>query len=313
MRRWWAPVLAALVLLGAVGGAWAVTRGADARDPIVAAVSAAPDGSRSVSVTVWSRLPKSLDQASLQDLTSVSILAEYADELKDWTLTDLDWEASIATKDGQVLVLGLGELDEKTAKKPWDDAAFASTFGKVEVHGRTLIASPSDQALDAVVSTLSGRTTSLMADRAVASLVSATPGRAMAQLQSGTLACDPDRDPGLDADEIEALRRLEEQHAPLADPRWMMRALGTDPRRYVFATAFDTPDVARQQATIRAALTTGSFLGRYGKVEDSLIERSARVDGAAAVFDFEPTAEAEPYMVDSGPVVFAGCSVPRPG
>src|SRR5690606_23447628 len=116
MRRWPAALVATLVLLGVMGGAWAVTRGDDARDPIVAAVSAAPEGSRSVSITAWSRLPESLDKASLQDLTSVSIIAEYADQLESrfgWKLTDLDWEASISTPDGQVLVLGLGDLDAK--------------------------------------------------------------------------------------------------------------------------------------------------------------------------------------------------------
>lgn len=301
-------------MLGVVGGAWAVTRGGDARDPIVAAASAAPDGSRSVSVTAWSRLPRSLDKASLQDLTSVSIIAEYADELEDgfgWELTDLDWEASISTTDGQVLVLGLGDLDQQTAMKPWADDAFAATFGKAEVHQGVLVASPSDDALGSVVSTLRGRTPSLLADRGVASLVQSVTGQATAELRSRALVCDPDRDSGLDDDEIEALRRIEERHGSLTDPAWLMRALGTHPRRYVFGAAFDTTDTAREQLKIRTALTTGPFLGRYGKVEDSLRDLRAHADGDTVILDFRPTAEAEPYMVDSGPVVFAGCAVPR--
>jgi len=312
MRRWPAALVATLVLIGVMGGAWAVTRGDDARDPIVAAVSAAPQGSRSVSITAWSRLPESLDKASLQDLTSVSIIAEYADQLQSrfgWKLTDLDWEASISTPDGQVLVLGLGDLDAKTAKKPWADDAFAATFGKAEVHQGVLVASPSDQALDAVMSTLHGRSPSLMTVRGVTSLTHAMTGRAAAELRSGTLVCDPDRDSGLDDDEIEALRRVEERHGSLTDPAWTMRALGTDPRRYVFGAVFDSPDVARGQLDVRTALTTGSFLGRYGKVEDSLTDLHAQVDGGAVIFDFEPTAEAEHYMVGSGPIVFSGCAV----
>jgi len=313
MRRWPAALVATLVLLGVMGGAWAVTRGDDARDPIVAAVSAAPEGSRSVSITAWSRLPESLDKASLQDLTSVSIIAEYADQLESrfgWKLTDLDWEASISTADGQVLVLGLGQLDATTAEKPWADDAFAATFGKVEIHQGVLVASPSDQALDSVVSTLRGLSPSLMADRGVATLTQAMTGRSTAALQSGALVCD--RDSGLENDEVEALRRIEERHGSLTDPVWMMRALGTEPRRYVFGAAFDTSDTAREQREIRTALTAGSFLGRYGKVEDSLRDLRAHVDGGAVILDFRPTAEAEPYMVDSGPVVFSGCAVRGP-
>jgi len=324
-----AAVLVVVLAVVLVVGAWLVTRGGDARDPITSAVSVAPAGSRSVAVTVWSRLPNSTDRAALSDLTSVSIVSEFSDELDEllgWRPSDLSWEAAIVTPAGQAVVLGLGSLDadavddglEQIGDRDGDSwlisrasNSFIVNFTHIRVvrSAGVLIASAQPEALDEVVATVRGWQPSLMTDRGVATLTQAAAGRASALFQGGPKLCS-NPDSGLDVDEVAALRQVEARHGALTNPTWLMRALGTSPRRYVFGTAFADADTARSQLDVRQVLTSGSFLGRYGKVEDALTDLRSAVDGSTVTFDFAPADRPEPYMTNSGPVIFAGCSVP---
>lgn|GEM_PF-6409860 len=328
-------VVSVLLILGSVGGAWAFTRGGDRRDAVAAAVDAAPLGSGTVDVTVWSRLPASIDQAALQDLTTRSVVAPLADEIDDrlgWSPAALAWESFVRTPEGPLLVLGLGTLDPAQVDQAWSrvgerdgdgwvlkdgggtSSDFADTFRHVRVlrDRSLLVAAPDERALRLGVSTVRGRTRSLLADRGVADLVRQALGRDSVMIQAREALCaDQSR---LDDDETVALRRVERRHGRLADPTWGLRALGTRPdRRYLFATAFTDPGVAREQLDVRRALTTGSFIGRSGTVQESLRDARAQADGSVVVLDLAPTADAEDYMAAVGPVAFSGCAVPGRG
>lgn len=330
-----ALVVAVLIVAGSIGGAWALTRGGDRRDAVAAAVDAAPIGSGTVDVTVWSRLPASIDQASLRDLTTRSLVAPLADEITDrlgWSPSDLRWESFVRTPRGSLLVLDLGALDPARVDRSWSVVAdrdgdgwvlsdsgdtssdFTDTFRHVRVlRDRSLLIAGSNAATVRLgVSTVRGSTPSLLADRGVSDLVKQALGRDTVMLQAREALCaDQSR---LDDDEVSALRRVERRHGRLADPTWGLRALGTRPdRRYLFATAFADPGTAREQVDVRRALTTGPFIGRYDTVQKSLRDLRVNVDGSAVVLDLAPTADAEDYMAAVGPVVFSGCAAPGPG
>ena len=126
MRPGRSTAFAAVLLVAVVGGSVVVTRGdAARRDPIAAAVDSVPLRSGTIDVTVWSRVRDSIDEAGLRDVTTRSVLATIADETRTqlgWTPADLDWEVHTTLPSGTVVVLALGDVDDRTVRRGLDDA-----------------------------------------------------------------------------------------------------------------------------------------------------------------------------------------------
>ncbi len=333
MRRALTGLVAAAVAVGSVAAAWAVTRdGADGRGPVTAAVDAVPLGAGTVDVTVWQRLPGSVDDAVLRDLSTRSVVAPLDDELRErfgWSVTDLGWETYARTPEGGVVVLGLGDLDAGEVDEAFGSVAdrdgsgwrikdasgasssFAATFAHVRVlrAQHVLVAGETAEALTATVATVRGRERSLLADPRVRDLLDGVRDADAFWLQRREALCAEDR---VEGDEATAVRRVEAQNSRLVDPVWGLRAIVDRPeRRLAFGTAFATPSVAREQALVREALTRGPFIGRGGAVAEQLVDLRATVDGSAVLLDLATTDDTEDLMSDVGPVVFAGCAVPR--
>jgi hypothetical protein len=96
----------------------------------------------------------------------------------------------------------------------------------------------------------------------------------------------------------------------LARPEFAGRALDAGSRTSEtmrFALGFRSPEVAAGQARSRAALASGPFIGRSGRVEDSLVLRSTSVRGSTAVLRFRHDPDSAAYMTGDGPLLFAGC------
>lgn len=321
---------ALLVLVAVTGGAVVATRGQAAeRDPLGAAVDALPGIALTADVTVWSRIRGGLDDASLRDVTTRSTIAVLAGEMRErlgWDPTDLDWESFTTFGDGGVTVVSLGRVSNREVRSSfrdltggrgdvWDigsadvSSDFAVTFQRARLlPERRMLVLGSPGAVAEAVDTIEGRGGSLLDQRPVADLVRSLGDVASVSLQERAVACQDD---GLGDDERAALVRA--AGAPLVDPLWSARALLDDtPQRLVSALAFASPQQARDQLAARVPLTSGEFVGRGGRVEDSLRDLRAAADGAVTVLDLELTPEAELFMAGTGPVVFSGCAVPSP-
>ena len=295
-------VVAVVVSAVAIGGAWFFTQGGDARDPIAQAMAAAPHGSTAISVTAWSRLPEFPDRL----LTSRSVGADLDEDLEAQgeSVGDLDWDASITTPKGPVVVLSLGSVDGAVVK-----SLLAETF-EIAKHDKTrnvVLASNFQPAIELVDDTIRGAHSSLLSDRAAASVAAKVAGSGAAVFDNGSAKCAVPTD--LEGDEISAVQQVEGRFGRLEDPQWMVRALNDQADQYVFAEGFSSPDQARAQQPIREAFTSGRFIGRLGAVEDSLTKPRTSVGGAVVTHTFTPTTDSEPYLVDAGPVLFNGCAV----
>lgn len=326
-------VLPVVLVLGALGAGWGLTRSPQQRAPLAAALDALPASTGTVDYTRWDSIDGSLDDAALRGVTTRSVLVAVAGEMQQvlgWSATDLAWEAYGRTDGGAVSVLGLGSVSVQRAERSFeaigsglgdDDHAwqldagtstsqdFAAAFGWVRVvPDRGLVIGAADQAsLDAATAAVDGSAPSLLRERPVADLARRFAGVDSLLLQDRRFLCASSID-GQDGTGDQLSAALDGV-GRLADPVWGGRALTDgDPQRIVFAAAFGSDDAARDQAGVRRVLTVGSFVGRSGRVADSLVDPRPSVDGTVVGFDFALTDEGEQFMTDTGPVVFAGCA-----
>lgn len=325
---------ALILLVAGLGAGLAASQGAEQRAPFAAALDVLPTTTATVDYTDWSRIDSSLDDAALAGLTTRSVLAPLDTEMRDllgWSVTGLHWEAYGRTDGGAVTALGLGDVTVARAERSFaalgaavgdgthvyrlaDDvrasADFTSTFAwtGVVADRDLVLAAPDRASLEAAMAAVSGGGRSLLSVRAVADLARPLGGATSVLLQNRQFLClssaiDP-------ADEASG-RQLSAALGPsrLADPDWGARALvGTAPQRIVFAVAFGSDAVARDQIRVRQGLASGPFVGRSGQVSDSLRDLRAAVDDAVVSLDFALTPEGEQFMTDTGPVVFASCA-----
>ncbi|MRJ75193.1 hypothetical protein GEV29_01445 [Aeromicrobium sp. SMF47] len=280
------------------------------------------------------------DDAALRDLSTRSVLAESVEPMHasyGWSVADLEWEsygqaaggaAMVArtssrisfadvekrlralgyTRDGAVWTLG----DEGRVRV---GPALASALGTVALlPGRRLVVATSSAAYAPVVlATIRGDEPSLLARRPVADIAGQLSGSASALVQAQREACRStavgEGDPDVAAQADAAVART----GGLAAPRYAGRGLVDGPRRQHirFAWAYASPRVAADQLETRTSLATGPFIGRSGRVEDSLDLVSATVRGSAAALRFDLDPDRGAYMSGEGPLLFAACPASR--
>lgn len=276
------------------------------------------------------------DDAGLRDLSTRSAIGQYAEEMHDafgWSPADLDWEAYGRAQDGAVMVARLGdsvsfdtvrahlkELGYSRDGEVWSgdpDGAvarsqLASTLRAIAVvPGKRLVVAADRAAyVSTVLETIDRDASSLLSVRTAADVASALAGADSALLQTGPYSCESTSLDDL-GPEVEAQARAAIDRAgTLVDPEFTGRAIdagSTSSETMRFALGFDSPTVAARQLDVRAALATGPFIGRSGRIEESLVLRSSAVRGSTALLRFRHDPDSTAYMTGDGPLVFAGC------
>ena len=276
------------------------------------------------------------DAGSLRDLTTRSVLGGIVEDMHDaygWSAADLDWEAYGRATAGAAMVARvservslddvedrLGELGYARRDGVWslgaDDGAsvtpeLASTLAHVAIdRGRRLVVA-TDRAGYAsdVLATIHGDAPSALSDRPLADVAEALAGSDSAVLQGSAFGCRAtsltDGDATLRAQAEAALARA----GTLTSPTFTGRGLvdGSRGQRIRFVSAFGSPAEAARQLAVRTALTTGPFIGRTGRVEDTLDLLDATADGTVTTLRFAVDPAKAAYMSGEGPLLFAGC------
>lgn len=279
------------------------------------------------------------DDAALRDLSTRSVLAESVEPmhaLYGWSAADLDWESYGQAAGGSALVarmssrVSFGDVEERLRTvgytrdgEVWrlrDEGrtkvgpAIASTLGTVAlVPGRRLVVATSSAAYaPRVLATIRGDEASLLSRRPVADIAAELAGSDTALVQAKQEACRAaavgEGDDDVAAQAAAALARSGE----LVAPRYAGRGLVDGARRQDirFVSAYASPAVAADQLAARRSLSTGPFIGRSGRVEDSLDLVSATVRGSAATLRFELDPDRGAYMSGEGPLLLAACGSP---
>ena len=278
------------------------------------------------------------DDASLRDLSTRSVLGQFTEELHDaygWSPADLDWEAYGQAKDGAVMVARLDgsvsiasvrshlaklgySRDGRVWSIPPDGNAvsqeLASTLSSIAVvPGRRLIVA-GDRAsyVSTVLETIDRDAPSLLSVRSAADVASTLVGADSVLVQTGGFNCDSTSLDGTGADVKAQARAAVERAGALVKPEFTGRALDvvsdkTETMRFAFG--FRSPSVAAGQLRVRKALASGPFIGRSGRIEDSLVSRSSSVQGTTLLLRFKHDPDSTAYMTGDGPLLFAGCKV----
>jgi hypothetical protein len=161
-----------------------------------------------------------------------------------------------------------------------------------------------------VLRTIDGDAPSLLSVRSAADVASVLVGADSTLLQTGGFACQSTSLADAGADVQAQARAAIDRAGALRSPRYAGRALDAGSKRTEtmrFALGFGSPGAAADQVGVRKALTTGPFIGRSGRVEESLVLRSATVRGSTAVLRFRHDPDSTAYMTGDGPLLFAGC------
>lgn len=332
---------AVVVIAAALGAGWSSGRvlEADARPDLTAALDTLPVDVRTVGFTDWSaiRAGAGAEEASTRDLATRSVIQEQADVLDDvlgWSLSDVDWEvyaqtnladhatlrlrravsfadvrtklrASGYTRDGRLWTLPEGEL----AGKGLTDL---ETVVALVPRKRLVVLTSAPAPARKVLRVIDGDTRSLAGVRAAAGTAQALAGNDTVLLQSGRDGCK-DSAVANDPDAEQQARTAEARAGALRPYVYSGRALrdeggsGFGAQRVVFAMTFGSPATASDQAAVREALATGPFIGRQGRISETLRDADVRVEDSTVRMAFDHDPDTDVFMTGVGPVLFASC------
>jgi hypothetical protein len=275
------------------------------------------------------------DDASLRDLSTRSVIGQYTEEMHDaygWSPADLDWEAYGQAKDGSVMVARLddsvsfgsvrshlGKLGYSRDGRVWtpgpDSTAsqeLTSTLAAVTLVPRQRLVVAADRATYAstVLETIDRDAPSLLSVRSAADVASTLVGADSALLQSGPFTCQSTSLEDAGADVQAQARAALDRAGALVKPEFTGRALDAGSKTSEtmrFALGFRSPTAAARQLQVRTALASGPFIGRSGRLEESLVLRSSAVRGSTALLRFRHNPDSTAYMTGDGPLLFASC------
>lgn len=275
------------------------------------------------------------NDASLRDLTTRSVLAGAIPDMYTaygWSAADLDWESYGQAPSGAVMVGRLSDgvsIDaiEKRLRAlgytrdgdrwtvPTDGSAdvtpeLATTLANLafDRRRRLVIAADRPGYVPTVLSTIRGSRSSALADRPLADVATALAGSDTAVIQGQTFGCQSTSLSGLGADIQAQADAARARAGDLVSPTFTGRGLvdgTTQSMRFVFA--YRSPAEASEQTRTRAALATGPFIGRTGRVEDSLVLKGATSSGTVSTLRFALDPDRGAYMSGEGPLLFASC------
>lgn len=275
------------------------------------------------------------DDASLRDLSTRSVIGPYTEEVHDaygWSAADLEWEVYGQARDGAVMaarldgsvsfasvrsrLTSLGYSEDDGVWTVPEDAEvsdeLASTLGAIALvpRERLIIAADRPAYVLTVLETVDRTAPSLLSVRSAADVAGELVGADSALLQSGPFACEATSVEGQEADVQAQARAALQRAGGTVAPLFAGRALdaGTSTsERMRFALTFGSPAIAARQLEVRTALTTGPFIGRSGRLEDSLALRTSGVRGSTVALGFQHDPDSVAFMAGNGPLLFAGC------
>ena len=277
------------------------------------------------------------DDASLRDLTTRSVIGRSVEEMHSsfgWSAADLDWEAYGQATDGSAMVAHLDRslslatvraglrklgyvrdgriwsIEGATGVKVSDD--LVGVFGAVAIvpRQRLLVAAGRSTYVSTVLQVIDRKEPSLLSVRRAADIATSLVGTDSALLQRGVVACDATSLKDGSADVRAQGRAAAARAGGLESVDYAGRGLSdTSAKRQSvrFAMSFDSPGQAAKQLRTRLKLTTGPFIGREGRLEDSLRLAGSTTDGSTATMRFDHPAGSVDYMTGDGPLLFAGC------
>jgi hypothetical protein len=276
------------------------------------------------------------DEAALRDLTTRSVLGGVIADMHEaygWSAAELEWEAYGQSRAGAVMVARLTdsvsitmiedrlrELGYRRDGDRWtiDDAGstavgpeLARTLGRLVIvpDRRLVVASDRASVVPDVLATIRGDDPSALSVRPLADVARSLAGSDTAVLQAGQFGCRATSFDGLApqvrAQADAAIARAGTLVSPTVTGRGLVDGAGRQSLR--FAAAFDSPATATAQLRVRTSLTTGPFVGRPGRVEDTLDLVQASVTGAVATLRFDLDPDRGAFMSGEGALLFAGC------
>jgi hypothetical protein len=280
------------------------------------------------------------DDASLRDLTTRSVLGGVIADMHTaygWSAADLDWEsygrspsgaAMVARFSGSVSIAAVEDRLDALGYTRRDGvwrlsadagarvgAELAATLGNLAIDGRRrlIVAADRPSYVPTVLAAIRGDDPSALSIRALADVATTLAGSDTAVVQAGAFGCRATSLGSLGADVRAQAGAALARVGTLATPTFTGRGLidGTPTQTIRFAAAFRSPAQAADQSRIRAALATGPFIGRSGRIEDSLDLRGATASGSVATLSFDLDPDAAAYMSGEGPVLFASCPSDR--
>lgn len=276
------------------------------------------------------------DGAALRDLSTRSVLGGVIDDMHEaygWSAADLDWEVYGQSRSGAVMVARLGDAvsiadietrlrdlgyrrdgDRWTIDESGSTAVgpeLARTLGRLAVvpSRRLVIAGDRPAIVPGVLATIRGAEPSALSVRPIAEIAQSLAGSDTAVLQSQVFGCRATSFDGLGsevrAQADAALARAGRLVAPTFSGRGLVDGPGRQSLR--FAAAFDSPATAADQLRVRSALTTGPFIGRPGRIEDTLTRPRSSVSGPVSTLRFDLDPDRGAFMSGEGALLFAGC------
>jgi hypothetical protein len=301
------------------------------RTPLAAAVASVSADVTVLGFTDWASIHRRYAgyAAENRDLSTRSALADA--DLKElhaalgWDLSDLAWEVYAQDRLGDVAVVGLkGDVPSaarlRKAGYRQDGKLWRST-GRIDAKEplyrllvpmqkrHLVVMSDGIEGVKKTVSVIEGRSASLADTPNVADLTRALGGVDTALIQAGDLGCEATA-VAVDADTAAQVQAAQDRFGALARYRWLGRGLlddGSKMQTFVVAMPFKSAEVASRQAEVRAALSTGPFIGRTGDMNEVLRLRSARTHGNTAVLTYAHPVDSDYLMPGRGPLLPASC------
>lgn len=276
------------------------------------------------------------DDASLRDLTTRSVLGGVIADMHaayGWSAADLEWEAYGQAASGAAMVarfsgsVSIGDVEDRLDTLGYTrrgdvwtleaDAAagagpeLAATLGNLAIDARRRLVVAADRPayVPTVLAVVRGHDPSVLSVRPLADVAATLAGSDTAVVQSGAFGCRATALDALGPDVRAQADAAVARAGELATPTFTGRGLidGTTSQTIRFAAAFGSPAQAAAQSRVRAALSTGPFIGRSGRIEDSLDLRDASASGSVTTLEFALDPDRGAYMGAEGPALFAGC------
>ncbi|AXT86080.1 hypothetical protein C6I20_13385 [Aeromicrobium sp. A1-2] len=277
------------------------------------------------------------DDAVLLDLSTRSVLGQYTEEMHagyGWSAADLDWEIYGQANDGAGMVAqldeavsfasvraGLEKLGYTQEGSVWslgpDSVRTASpdltaTLASIVLmpRRRLIVAADRPTYISTVLDTIDRDAPSLLANRSAQDVARRLTGADTVLLQAGPFVCAStslaDQGAEVRAQASAAIDRAGALVAPVFAGRGLVSGPGsTQVMRFVMG--FQSPSVAAAQLDARRRLATGPFIGRSGRIEDSLKLQAADLYGTTTSLRFDHDPSSITYMSGDGPLLFAGC------
>ncbi|MBC7630204.1 hypothetical protein [Aeromicrobium sp.] len=275
--------------------------------------------------------------ALTRDLSTRSVIGQFVQEMHrvyGWSAADVDWESYGQAPDGAVMVAklddslsmstvrdGLRRLGYVQDGDVWNGGPgtagkvgsdLAATLASVALvpRQRIIVASNRPAYVSSVLGVVDRHQPSLLSVRPAADVAAGLVGLDSVLMQRSSLVCESTGVKEQGPEIVSQAKAAVTRAGGLEEPTFSGRGIddGTRTNQLMrFVMSFGpTVDIAGQLRA-RTALATGPFIGRSGRVEDSLDLTGTDADSSTLTMRFDHDPDSAVYMTGDGPLLFAGC------